>query len=360
MFIDRLWLTDFRNYHFADLRLAPEGLTVVVGGNGAGKTNLLEAVGYLATLASFRTASPDALVRVGCARGIVRANAERGGRSLLLESEVNTIGRDRVWVNRRPLRRARDLLGALRVSVFAPDDLVLVKGGPGERRRYLDDLLVALHPSHDALRGEVERVVRQRNALLRQAGGRLAPEVGATLDVWDLKLAETGERLVVAREELVGRLEGELARAYGHVAGAMVGITARYVRSWEGPLADALDHSRGEDVRRGVTLVGPHRDELALAIGGLPARSHASQGEQRCLAVALRLGGHLMLTGALGEPPVLLLDDVFSELDPGRSEALLAHLPSGQALLTTAGSVPAGARPARRLRIGDGAVIEAA
>jgi DNA replication and repair protein RecF len=360
VFIDRLWLTDFRNYRSADLRLAPEDLTVVVGGNGAGKTNLLEAVGYLATLASFRNAPADALVRAGCERGIVRANGQRGGRTLLLECEVNAGGRDRVWLNRRPLRRARDLLGALRVSVFAPDDLVLVKGGPGERRRYLDDLLVALHPSHDALRGEVERVVRQRNALLRQAAGRLDREAAATLEVWDAKLAETGERLVVAREELVARLRDELTRAYRQVAGATVDVAARYVRSWEGPLAEALARSRADDVRRGITLVGPHRDELTLAIAGLPARSHASQGEQRCLTLALRLGGHQMLTAALGEPPVLLLDDVFSELDPGRSEALLAHLPGGQALLTTTGAVPPGARPGRRLRIGAGAVIEAA
>src|SRR5581483_1973670 len=321
MRVDRVWLQDFRNYASAAFTPAPEGLTVVAGGNGQGKSNLLEAVAWLATLTSFRSAPDDALVRRGAGQAVVRAEGERDGRTLLIETEINVGRRDRVLVNRQPLRRARDLLGALRVTVFAPDDLSLVKGGPAERRRYLDDLLVAIHPRNDALRGDVERTLRQRTTLLKQAGGRLTSEVEATLDVWDAKLAVAGEALARAREELVGRLEPVLGKAYDQVASTAAEVGVGYVRSWSGPLADALAAARLDDVRRGVTSVGPHRDELSLSVGDLPGRTHASQGEQRSLALALRLAGHAAVTEVTESAPVLLLDDVFSELDPDRSEA---------------------------------------
>jgi DNA replication and repair protein RecF len=353
----RLWLGDFRNYESADVEPAPDGLTVIRGDNGEGKTNLLEAVGYLALLSSFRGAPTEAMVRDGAERAVVRGEGEREGRQLLVEVEIPRAGRGRAQVNRQPLKRTADLLGALRVSVFSPDDLVLVKGGPAERRRYVDDLLVSLHPRNDALRADVERILRQRGALLRQAGGRLTAEVATTLDVWDTQLAAAGEALAAAREELVASLDPELATAYDQLAGSPARVTAVYERSWQGPLADALAASRADDVRRAVTLVGPHRDDIALSVGGLAARTHASQGEQRSLALALRLAGHRAVTAAVGSPPVLLLDDVFSELDPARSEALLVHLPAGQALLTTAGAVPAGASPALELRVVSGKVL---
>jgi DNA replication and repair protein RecF len=352
--VTRLWLTNFRNYDTAELAPDPEGLTVIVGANGEGKTNLLEAIGYLATLSSFRGAPTEALIRAGSPSAVVRAEGERDDRSLLLEAELNAGGRDRIQVNRQPLRRARDLLGALRVSVFAPDDLVLVKGGPGERRRFLDDVLVSLHPKHDALQRDVDRILRQRNTLLRQAGGRLSPEVEATLDVWDAKLASAGTALVEAREALVAQLEPEVGKAYDQVAHTAADVSMTYQRSWVGALADAVATSRADDLRRGVTLLGPHRDEVALAIGGLPGRTHASQGEQRSLALALRLAAHRIVGEAVGASPVLLLDDVFSELDPDRSDALLTHLPPGQALLTTAGLVPESARPAKLVRVSGG------
>lgn len=359
MRVTRLWLTDFRNYTSAELSPSPDGLTVVVGGNGQGKSNLLEAVGWLATLSSFRGAPAEALVRRGADQAVVRAEGERDGRNLLIEAEINLTRRDRVLVNRQPLRRARDLLGALRVTVFAPDDLVLVKGGPSERRTYLDDLLVAMHPRNDALCADVERVLRQRGALLKQAGGRLSPDIAATLDVWDAKLAAAGEELAAARASLVASLEPEAAKAYDHVAAGLPNdVAVSYQRSWDGPLADALAAARADDVRRGVTTVGPHRDELALSIGGLPARTHASQGEQRSLALALRLAGHSLVTEVTGTPPVLLLDDVFSELDPDRSEALIAHLPIGQAFLTTAGALPPSAHPAAIVQVIEGAIVE--
>lgn len=356
MRVTRLWLTNFRNYERAEVEPDPDGLTVVVGSNGVGKSNLLEAIAYLATLSSFRGAPGDALVRSGCDTAIVRAEAERDERSLLIEAEIHSGGRDRVQVNRQPLRRSRDLLGSLRVSVFAPDDLIVVKGGPGERRRFLDEVLVALHPKNDALQGDVDRILRQRNTLLRQAGGRASPEVDSTLDVWDDKLAAAGTALVEAREDLVVQLEPEVAKAYDQVASTSGDISVSYRRSWSGDLASALAASRPDDLRRGVSLRGPHRDELVLSVGRLATRTHASQGEQRSLALALRLAAHRLVSEAVGASPVLLLDDVFSELDPDRADALVAHLPPGQALLTTASPAPRSIRPARLLRVHNGQI----
>jgi DNA replication and repair protein RecF len=346
MRLTQLWLTDFRNYNTAELAIPP-GLTVIVGDNGSGKTNLLEAIGYLATLESFRGAPSEALVRQGAERAVVRGEAARGGRELLIEAEIAVRGRGRVAVNRQPLRRAADLVGAMVVTVFAPDDLDLVKGGPSARRRYLDDLLVALHPRHEALRRDLERILRQRTALLRDAGGRLSPALEPTLDVWDAKLASVGDALGAARAELVSRLEPQLASAYAGIAGPDARpVTVAYEAPWRaGGLAAALAGSRVEELRRGVCLVGPHRDELVLSISGMPARTHASQGEQRSMALALRLAGHRVVGDTLEEPPVLLLDDVFSELDDLRSQALLDHLPPGQAILTTTGAIPPGATP---------------
>lgn len=344
MWLRHLWLVDFRNYGSAELTLSP-GLTVVRGSNGEGKTNLLEAIGYLATLASLRGLPSDALVRDGCARGVVRGEGERDGRRLLLEAEVGAGGRGRMAVNKQPLRRGRELLDALRVSVFSPDDLELVKGGPSARRRYLDDAVVAVHPRHEALRRDLERILRQRTALLRQSGGRLTPDIAISLDVWDAKLVTAGESLAAARADLVSRLGPRLARAYTDIAldGA---ASATYEAPWrQAGLAAALAASRAEEVRRGVCLVGPQRDDLGLHVNGMPARTHASQGEQRSLALSLRLAAHRLVAEAIEDVPVLLLDDVFSELDPIRSEALLAHLPAGQVVLTTAGPVPAGVSP---------------
>jgi DNA replication and repair protein RecF len=352
--VTQLWLTDFRNYAGAELAPA-EGLTAIVGANGEGKTNLLEAVGYLATLSSFRGAPGDALVRAGCEMAVVRAELETDNRSSLVEAELHSVGRDRVLVNRQPLRRTRDLLGTMRVTVFSPDDLALVKGGPAERRRLVDDTLVACAPRHDATRSDLDRILRQRTTLLKQAGGRVTAEIEATLDVWDAKLAEVGEILGAARQKLIDRLEPVVAKAYDDVASSAAQVTLSYEAPWRvDGLAAALVAARHDDLRRSVTTVGPHRDELALTINGLPARTHASQGEQRSLALALRLATHDIVTEVTGTTPVLLLDDVFSELDPDRSHALLAHLPAGQSLLTTAGPLPSGVEPELVVRVHEG------
>lgn len=358
MRIERLWLADFRNYRELTLELSP-GLTAIVGANGEGKSNLIEALGYLATLESFRGAPKEALVRTGCSQATVRAEGDADGRRVLIEAEITSgRGRDRVMVNRQPLRRSRDLLGVLRVTVFSPDDLELVKGGPAARRRYLDDLLVSLHPKYDALRADVDRALKQRNTLLKQCGGRLDDAASFTLDVWDSKLAEYGEGLATAREDVTARLGPVVGSAYDRVAHSSAAVNLSYERSWEGGLLEALRGSRADELRRGVTLVGPHRDDLNLAIAGLPARTHASQGEQRSLALALRLGSHHLVGELTGTFPLLLLDDVFSELDPSRCTALLEHLPPGQSLLTTASGLPDAASPDRVVRIAAGAVVE--
>ena len=380
MQVRTLWLTDFRNYTSAQLDLAP-GLTALVGANGEGKTNLLEALAWLATLSSFRGAPTDALVRRGAPFTVVRALAEREGRELLVEAQIQPNGRNRVQVNRQPLRRARDLLGSLRVTVFTPDDLDIVKDGPGERRRFLDDALVSLHPRNDGLRSAVDRTLRQRNALLKQAGGRLDESGAFTLDVWDAKLAGAGAALVAARLDLLDRMRPVVEATYDALARRPALVAARYEAAWlagsgddagggtggpdgrrealAGRLAAALAEARREDVRRGVSTVGPHRDEVLLSIGGAPARTQASQGEQRTLALALRLAVHHVVTAATDSPPVLLLDDVFSELDPGRSAALLANLPEGQTLLTTASTLPADAHPDVVLRLAGGELTPA-
>jgi DNA replication and repair protein RecF len=359
----RLELRAFRNYEAGELEPAP-GLTVVTGGNGEGKTNLLEAVGWLATLSSFRGAPSEALVREGdefavLRASVVRTEPEGGARTTLVEAELARSGRDRVLVNKAPLRRGRDLLGTLRTTVFSPDDLALVKGGPGERRRFLDDLLVACAPRHAATRADLERILRQRGALLRSAGGRATPDVVTTLDVWDAKLTEVGEALGRARTRLVERLEPHVRAAHAEVAGpAAGGVDLVYAPAWlDTGLARALAAARGEDLRRAVTTVGPHRDDLDVALDHRPARTHASQGEQRSLALALRLAGHHLVAEVTGVWPVLLLDDVFSELDADRAAALVRALPAGQALLTTAVGLPPGATPELVVRVREGRLL---
>jgi DNA replication and repair protein RecF len=362
VYLEHLSVSNFRNYVAADLQPAPQGVTLLQGDNGAGKTNLLEAVGYFATLRSFRGAPTASLVRSGSEQAVLRARANRQGRALLIEAEVNVSGRDKVQLNRQPLR-TDELLGAVLVTVFSPDDIEVVKGGPQSRRQYLDEILVAFHPKHHAAHAELERVLKQRNALLRSAAGTLRGSMASTLDVWDTKLAEVGEIIAEAREGLVTSLQDESDEAYLKLSaapGAKRGaVGLRYERSWDGPLVAALAAARAEDVRRGVTSVGPQRDDLFMSIEGLAARTQASQGEQRSLALALRLGGHSLVTERQSSSPVLLLDDVFSELDPHRSAALAACLPDGQTLLTSAGPVPEGLPVAEHALVRDGVLFVA-
>lgn len=360
MLLSRIELTDFRNYRHLGIDVPP-GVTVLVGANGQGKTNLLEAISYLATLSSFRGATDQSMVRDGADVAILRAEGTRQDRRLLIEAELHRSGRNRTMVNRQPLRRSRDLLGALRVSVFAPDDLDLVKGGPARRRDYLDELVVALDPTADVRRTEVDRVLRQRNALLKQAKGRLSADVAVTLDVWDAKFAEAGTALADLRNEVIDRLSPILSEAYAAFAGRERLVGVRYSPTWaERGLAAALEGARDDDVRRGVTTLGPHRDEVELSLGGGPARTHASQGEQRSIALALRLAAHRLVTSVTGSPPILLLDDVFSELDARRRTGLLENLPATQTLITTAADVPEATHPDLVMHVSDGTLHRSA
>lgn len=367
MLLVRLWLTDFRCYEGLELELPP-GCTVITGANGQGKTSLLEAVEWIATGRSFRGVPDAALTRAGTDAAIVRAEVERAGGQIRVEAEIRATGRNRILVNGQPLARRRDLVDGLRATVFSPDDLELIKGGPAMRRVFLDDLLAASAPRYEAVRTDYDRVLRQRNALLK--GGVRDAEARTTLEVFDAQLARVGADLIRARLRLTDRLLPAVARAYADLAREEPAVGGAYVVEWTAePLTDDRDaleailltalgaHQRRE-VERGVTLVGPHRDEWRLELHGLEARTTASQGEQRSLALALRLGGHRVVAEVLGEEPLLLLDDVFSELDPARSAALLEHLPAGQTLLTTAGLLPDGVRADRWLRVTGGHVAE--
>ena len=340
MHLVSLAVTDFRNLTDTVIELDPEGTTVITGCNGAGKTSLLEAAAFLGPRPSFPGAPKEPLVRRGTARAILRAETRVEDRALTIEAEVSVAGRSRTQVNRQAVHRRSDLHDALRVTVFSPEDIGVVRSGPADRRRFLDETLAVVDPKAARSAEDVDKVLRQRAALLRTAGRTLRPDAAVTLDVWDARLADAGTRLVDAREQLVEQLAPLAARHYARLAGAPTEIGLVYRRSWTGPLLEALEDARSRDVQRGVSTVGPHRDELELTLDGLPSRTHASQGEQRSLALALQLAAHELATLRLGTAPVLLLDDVFSELDPQRSRALLDGLPSGQTLLTTAQPAP--------------------
>jgi DNA replication and repair protein RecF len=354
----RLHLHEFRSYPELSLEF-PNGLTAVLGDNGRGKTNLLEAVVYLSLLRSFRGAPADALVRRGAGTAVVRGEVVTGGREHLIEAEIVPAGRNRVLVDRQRLRRSADLPATFRVSVFAPDDLVLVKGGPGSRRDLLDDAVVALDPRAAPVRHDWDRALRQRNVLLRQVQGRPDADALFTLDVWDEKAAAAGDELARRRQDLVDRLGPVATGAYCDVAGAGSSVELRLDASWRAVgLRAALAEARRDDLRRGVTTVGPHRDELIVLLDGMPARTHASQGEQRSLALALRLAVHRLLTEVHDEAPVLLLDDVFSELDERRSAALLGALPPGQTLISSAVGLPPGVSADAVVSVGgDGSAV---
>ena len=356
MAIERLWLHDFRNVVQAEVSFSAE-TTVVVGANGQGKTNLVEAIAFLGRLRSFRGAPNEALVRTGCSRAVVRGDINSSGRQVLIEIELTSNGRSRTQVNRQNLARTRDLRDAFVVTVFGPDDLDIVKGGPAMRRRFLDEALASAKPASDA-RASYERVLKQRNTLLKQTRGSLDAEAEATLEVWNAKLVETGEQLATERVELISALTPSVAGRYSELAGDRATVHLCYSASWmEEGLERALERCRDDELRRGVSLVGPHRDDVVCHIGELPARTHASQGEQRSLALALRLAEHDVVGATTATPPTVLLDDVFSELDDKRAAALVELLPATQTIVTTAtGTVPLGASDQARLEV-DGGVF---
>ncbi|GAA4611246.1 DNA replication/repair protein RecF [Saccharopolyspora hordei] len=366
MYVRHLQVTDFRSWPHADLALEP-GATVLVGSNGQGKTNLVEAIGYVATLGSHRVATDAPLVRDGASRAVVRAAVVNNGRELLVELEITPGKANRARVNRGALGRPRDVLGILRTVLFAPEDLAIVRGDPGERRRFLDDLLVARAPRYAGVRSDYERVLKQRSALLKSAGAARRGGGKAdlrTLEVWDGHLARFGAELLAGRLDLVAALAPHVTRSYAEVAAteeatAPSGRVAdlRYrsslgaalpeglgeptgraadVEELEAALLAELERVRPQEIERGVSLVGPHRDDLELLLGDLPAKGYASHGESWSFVLALRLASYHLLTED-GAEPVLVLDDVFAELDR-RRRARLAELVAGaeQVLVTAA------------------------
>ena len=348
--LERLWLTDFRSHRSLELDF-DEGVTALIGPNGSGKTNIVESIGWLTSMRSFRGAPNDALIHRDSEVAIARAQLRSDQRELLLEAELPRTGRLRVQMNKQRMQR-KDLLGVMSVTVFAPDDLELIKGSPGERRSYLDDVVVSLHPRNESVRAKVDKILKQRNALLKGVHGRLDNDAAFTLDVWDSKLAEVGDQLGALRASAIERLSPLVTEALQAVAGGQHEVSLRYVAPWfQTGLAGALTEVRNDDVRRGITTVGPHRDEIEVLLNGMPARTHASQGEQRSLALALRLAGHELVRATTGVAPLLVLDDVFSELDDNRSTALIEALPAGQTLVTSAIDLPPGALADRVLRL---------
>lgn len=383
MHVTHLSLADFRSYARVEVPLDP-GVSVFVGENGQGKTNLVEAVGYLATLSSHRVSSDAPLVRMGADRAVIRAAVTQGERSQLVELELNPGKANRARINRSSQVRPRDVLGIVRSVLFAPEDLALVKGDPGERRRFLDELVTARSPRMAGVRSDYERVLKQRNTLLKSAamarrhGGRVGVTPGtksggadlSTLDVWDQHLARAGAELLAQRIELIAALEPLAEKAYEQVAPGGGPVALEYRSSAGGgaggvqgrdalyeQLIGALTEVRKQEIERGVTLVGPHRDDLVLKLGQLPAKGYASHGESWSYALALRLASYDLLR-AEGNEPVLVLDDVFAELDARRRERLAELVAPGEQVLVTAAvedDVP-GVLAGTRYVVADGAV----
>ncbi|WP_184811522.1 DNA replication/repair protein RecF [Actinophytocola algeriensis] len=380
MYVRHLQVTDFRSWEYADLELEP-GPAVLVGQNGQGKTNLVEALGYAATLGSHRVATDAPLIRHGCARAIVRTAVVNEGRELTIELEITAGKANRARVNRGPVPRTRDVLGILRTVLFAPEDLALVRGDPGERRRFLDELLVLRTPRYAGVRADYDRVLRQRNALLKSSGhARRAGSGGGdalgTLDVWDGHLARYGAELLAARLDLVADLGPHLTAAYAGVAPESRPATIRYrsgiaesfpaeygttgradMEVLTDALLAAMAAHRDQELDRGVSLVGPHRDELELTLDAFPAKGYASHGESWSFALALRLASYELLRDD-GNEPVLVLDDVFAELDRRRRERLAEVSVAAEQVLVTAAvpeDVPSELAGARYL-VSDGEV----
>lgn len=350
MYVRNLALHDFRSWSDVDLELTP-GRTVFIGPNGFGKTNLIEALWYCATLSSHRVAADAPLIRTGAERAVVSAIAVNEGRELAVDLEIATGRANKARLNRSPVRSPREVLGAVRAVLFAPEDLALVRGDPSERRRYLDDLATLRRPRIAGVRADYEKVLRQRTALLKSAvGSRVRADRGVleTLDVWDGHLAAHGAQLMAARLSLVTELAPEIEKSYQTLAPSSRPAVIAYRSKIDGGYpagADAdvleaallaeLGRRRPAELERGMCLVGPHRDDLELRLGDQPAKGFASHGESWSLALSLRLASYEILRNE-GSEPVLLLDDVFAELDTARRRALAAVAATAEQVLVTA------------------------
>lgn len=354
MFVRHLGLRDFRSWAHVELQLEP-GRTVFVGSNGFGKTNLAEALWYCATLGSHRVATDAPLIRTGADRAIVSTIVVNDGRELAVDIEIAAGRANKARLNRSPVRSTREVLGAVRAVLFAPEDLALVRGDRADRRRYLDDLATVRRPRIGGVRADYEKVLRQRTALLKSAAAarfRGDRSVLETLDVWDGQLAAHGAELMAARVELVNQLAPEVEKAYQLLApssrAAVIGYRASIELDEHDPIGDvefleaalltSLNRRRNDELDRGMCLVGPHRDDLELKLGDQPAKGFASHGESWSMALALRLAAYELLREE-GSEPVLILDDVFAELDNSRRRALANVAEGAEQVLITAAVV---------------------
>jgi len=341
--LTRLDLHNFRIFREARFEPDLEGTTVLLGPNGTGKTTVLEAVAYLASARSFRGATKDTLVRQHEATAYLHGTTNRHGRDSVIDAAINRVGPGKMLINKQAVQTKSDLAQVLTVTTFTPDDILVVRGGPSGRRDLLDDALAVLSPAAGQLIETVERILRQRGALLKQAKGKLTAEIATSLEIWDERLSTAGAELIRLRSDLVRDLQPEVDAAYVALATENQqdqSANLSYTPSFVGDLREALLNSREDDVRRAQTTVGPHRDDLLMQVNGRDARTQASQGEQRCLALSVRLALHQFVTRHHGRAPTLLLDDVFSELDPDRARRLVAALPPGQTLISSAVPLP--------------------
>jgi DNA replication and repair protein RecF len=356
-----LQLTDFRNYSALQLALGP-GVHALTGDNAQGKTNLVEALVVLSTMKSFRGVTNDAVVRKGATSAFLRADiVHEDGREFLVEIELKTAGRSVAQVNRKRITRTRDLLTVLRTTVFTPDDRDLVHGSATQRRTLLDDAVVSLDPARHDLINELERVLRQRNALLKESGYRPSPSTLDALDAWDEKLASVGDEVGHARAELVEHMLPFAQASYVALAGDGRSLSLAYEAPWrESGLAVALQSSREDDLRRGTTTVGPHRDDVVVSLDEFASRTQGSHGEQHSLGLALRMAVHHVVAQRWGTPPLVVLDDVLSALDNKRASAvferLLAALPYRQVLVTSAHPLPPSPRITHWLEVNAGTI----
>ena len=351
MWVQSLSLTDLRSYKQVDCTLQ-RGVTTFVGSNGQGKTNLVEAIGYLATLGSHRVATDAPLVRTGATQGIIRCEVVNDERVIMIELAINPGAANKARINRSPVPKVRDVLGLLRTVLFAPEDLALVKGDPSERRRFLDDLLVQRTPRLAGTRSDYERTLKQRNALLKSssiARRSASTEMLRTLEVWDEQLAAFGSELVAARISLLDDLINLGREKYSFISGddetlfgmkyvSALGVDTPLLldrESWKLAILDAIRNKRKEELDRGLTLIGPHRDDILLTLGQMPAKGYASHGESWSIALALRLASFDLLRSD-GVDPVLILDDVFAELDVSRRQRLAEQVSTATQVLITA------------------------
>jgi DNA replication and repair protein RecF len=351
VWVQSLSLTDLRSYKQVDCTLQ-RGVTTFVGSNGQGKTNLVEAIGYLATLGSHRVATDAPLVRTGATQGIIRCEVVNDERVIMIELAINPGAANKARINRSPVPKVRDVLGLLRTVIFAPEDLALVKGDPSERRRFLDDLLVQRTPRLAGTRSDYERTLKQRNALLKSssiARRSASTEMLRTLEVWDEQLAALGSELVAARISLLDDLINLGREKYTFISGddetlfgmkyvSALGVDTPLLtdrESWKLAILEAIHNKRKEELDRGLTLIGPHRDDILLTLGQMPAKGYSSHGESWSIALALRLASFDLLRSD-GVDPVLILDDVFAELDVSRRQRLAEQVSTATQVLITA------------------------